>query len=70
MEARSINLGRCNNKYIIMDIFLTAAELDARNETERLLWACSARHRQFLTKNLSWYPDALKFNILWESIKD
>ena len=41
MERRGINLGKCYNKYIIIEIFLHAGEEDARAEAEAVLWACS-----------------------------
>ena len=34
MERISINLGKCHNKYMIIEIFLFAGEKDARTETE------------------------------------
>ena len=70
MESRGINLGRCWNKYIIIDIFFYAAKKDARKEAEAILWACSRRHRQFLVRNSDWYPRNISWKIAWQSLKD
>ena len=48
MQRKGITLGRCWNKYLIIDIFFYAAEEHARKEAEAVLWLCS--------KNLDWYP--------------
>ena len=53
---QGINLGKCWNKYIIIEIFLLAGEEDPQREAEIVLWACSRRHRTFLSKNFDWYP--------------
>ena len=70
MEIIGINLGRCYNKYIIIEIFLFAAEEDAIEEAEAVLWIASRRHRRFLAKNFYWYPNILVFKLTpWASLK-
>ena len=59
-EMLGINLGRCWNKYLIIDIFLFSGEDDPQKETEIVLWACSKRHRVFLTKNHDWYTKKIE----------
>ena len=62
-----INLGRVWNKYLIIDIFLSAGEDDPQTETEVVLWQCSRRHRIFLPTNYSWYPKNL-LSPVWLSL--
>lgn len=69
MESQSINLGRCKNKYLIIEILLYASEIDGIQEGELLLWTSSRRHRQFLQKNRSWYLTILKYKPVWHSLK-
>jgi len=64
----SINLGKVVNKYIIMDIFLSAGEEDAKIETEEVLWAQSKRHRNFFAINFDWYPRFLTEFAPWKII--
>jgi len=68
MARRGINLGRCWNKYIIIDIFFFSGEEHPRNEAEALLWVSSRGHRQFLARNFDWYPRNLEWNV-WLSLK-
>jgi len=70
MERRGINLGRCWNKYLIIDIFFYAAEEHARMEAEAVLWLCSRRHRQFLPLNFDWYPRNIDWNTAWKILKE
>jgi len=70
MERRGINLGRCWNKYLIIDIFFFSAMEDARKETEAVLWACSRNHRQFLGRNFDWYLRIINWKHGWQSLKD
>ena len=70
MESRGIKLGRCRNKYNIIDFFVYAAEEDAKTETEAVLWASSKSHKKFLPKNFSWYPNHLQFKVSWLSLKE
>jgi len=56
---------------IVIDIFLYAAEEDARAEAELVLWASSLRHRTFLLKNFEWYPNNLGFKLTaWKSLRN
>ena len=64
MPRRGINLGRCKNKYLIIDIFFFSAEQDARKEAEAVLWLCSRGHKKFLARNFDWYPR----NLEWKSL--
>jgi len=64
-----INLGRCWNKYLIIEIFFYAAEDDARKEAEDVLWVCSRGHKQFLAKNLDWYPHIINWKSVSGSLK-
>jgi len=68
MERRSINLGRCHNKYIIIEILLLAAENDGQREAEALLWVCSPRHRCFMGTNFDWYPRNIEWKEIWRSL--
>ena len=70
MPRRGINLGRCWNKYIIIDIFFYAAEKDARKEAEAVLWVCSRGHRQFLARNFDWYARNIEWRAIWQILKD
>ena len=69
MERRGINLGRCRNKYLIIEMFFFAED-DARKEAEAVLWLCSRGHKQFLAINFDWYPRNLEWKITWHSLKD
>ena len=64
-SKRFINLGRVKNKYLIIDIFLTAGEEDPQREAEVVLWQCSRRHRIFLPNNFTWYPKNLTPPVWW-----
>ena len=70
MERRGINLGRCWNKYIIIDIFFYAAQEDARKEAEAVLWLCSRGHKQFLAWNFDWYPRNIDWKTACLSLKE
>ena len=70
MPRRGINLGRCWNKYIIIDIFFYAGEKDARKEAEAVLWVCSRGHKKFLARNFEWYPRNIDWKAIWQSLKD
>jgi len=60
-----MNLGRCYNKYLIIDIFYFAGEKTIQKEAEITLWTSSRMHRSFLLKNFSWYPRKLEVNATW-----
>ena len=62
---RGINLGRVRNKYLIIDIFLSAGEKDPQRETEVVFWYCSRLHRIFLPINFTWYPKNLTPPVWW-----
>jgi len=62
-----INLGRCKNKYLIIDILFSAGEEDPQREAEILLWDCRRNHRAFLGKNYDWYPRNL--SCVWVNLK-
>ena len=70
MQRKGINLGRCWNKYLIIDIFFYAAEEDARKETEAVLWLCCRGHTHFLARNFDWYPRNIEWKGLWRSLSD
>ena len=70
MPRRGINLGRCWNKYLIIDIFFYSAEEDARKEAEAVLWLCSRGHKKFLARNFDWYPRNLEWNRVWQSLME
>jgi len=70
MQSKGINLGRCWNKYLIIDIFFYAAEDDARKEAEAVLWLCSRGHRQFLHRNFEWYARNIDWKLVWYILKD
>ena len=70
MERRGINLGRCWNKYIIIDIFFYSAEQDATKEAEAVLWLCSRHHKQFLAINFEWYSRNLGWKAAYLSLKE
>ena len=70
MKGGGMNLGRCYNKYIIIDIFMYAAEKDARAEAESILWICSSRHRAFLCKDYDLYPRLIEWKATWASLKE
>lgn len=67
MENRGINLGRCHNKYLIIEMFCFAGEKKVQEEAEITLWISSRRHRSFLPKNFSWYRRNL-MNKTWLSL--
>ena len=54
-KATPINLGRMVNKYLIIEVFVFAAEEAKREHTESLLWTSSLKHRAFLFPNRDWY---------------
>jgi len=70
MQSKGINLGRCWNKYLIIDIFFYAAEQDAREEAEAVLWLCSRGHRQFLHRNFEWYARNIDWKAIWQILMD
>ena len=70
MPRRGINLGRCWNKYLIIDIFFYSAVEDARKEAEAVLWLCSRGHKKFLPRNFDWYPRNLEWNRVWQSLME
>jgi len=70
MPRRGINLGRCWNKYLIIDIFFFSAVDDARKEAEAVLWLCSRGHKKFLPRNFDWYPRNLEWNRVWQSLME
>ena len=68
METLGINLGRCYNKYTIIDILFYSVKIDtkdAQTDAESLFWVCSRRHRAFLIKNFSWYPSNIEWKGIW-----
>ena len=69
MESRSINLGRCHNKYLIIDILVYSSE-DPEQESQSLLWVSSRRHREFLASNISWYPSIMFLSSLLNKSKE
>ena len=70
MARRAINLGRCWNKYLIIDIFFYAAEKDSIKETDAVLWVCSRSHRQFFALNFDWYPRKIDWNRFGQSLME
>ena len=70
MNRRGINLGRCWNKYLIIDIFFFSAVDDARKEAEAVLWLCSRHHKQFLAWNFDWYPRNLEWHRVGQSLME
>ena len=70
MPRRGINLGRCWNKYLIIDIFFYSAVDDARMEAEAVLWLCSRGHKKFLARNFDWYPRNLEWKSPWRSLME
>jgi len=63
-------LGRCWNKYLIIEIFFFAGQEDARKEAEAVLWLCSRRHRKFLPRNFQWYPRNIDWKAAWLCLKE
>ena len=62
MEKRSIKLGKCYNKYLILEVLIYSAETSVKEETERFLWVLSKRHRDFLATNRREYISFIERN--------